>query len=78
MVTRNTGAESSPRLASLASRAMNKPESLTLDEIQELGGSVLRQFEPPTVPIRPRVQLPDPPSVRLGLRRNPFDPKRRS
>jgi hypothetical protein len=33
----------SPRMASLASRALNDPASLTLDEIRELGGSCLTQ-----------------------------------
>jgi hypothetical protein len=35
--------QSSRRLASLASRAMTDPASLTLDEIRSLGGSVLTQ-----------------------------------
>lgn len=54
MITRKTGSETSARLASLAGRAMNNPASLSLDEIRELGGSVLVQREPPTVPIRPQ------------------------
>lgn len=54
MLTRKTGSESSARLASLASRATTNPASLTLEEIRELGGSVLVQREPPTEPIKPR------------------------
>ena len=39
---------SSARLASLASRALDNPFSLTLDEIRSLGGSVLTQAPPRT------------------------------
>ena len=57
MVTRKTGSETSARLASLAGRALRNPNSLTPAEIQELAGSVLEQFEPPTVPIRSSVPI---------------------
>jgi hypothetical protein len=65
MVTRKTGSETSPRLASLASRALRSPNSLTAAEIQELAGSVLGQREGPTVPMSPRKFMP-------SMRPNPF------
>jgi hypothetical protein len=71
MIPRKTGSESSARLASLASRAMTNPASLTLAEIRELGGSVLGQREPPTIPIRP-----DRPAFPNLLAPNPFRRKR--
>jgi hypothetical protein len=55
MVTRKTGRESSKGLASLGSRALRKPETITRKEVQRLGGGVLANTEPPTVPAkRPR------------------------
>jgi len=54
MPSKKTGSESSTNLASLASKAIRKPGSLTNKEIQKLGGSVLGQKEPPTIPLKPR------------------------
>lgn len=54
MIPRKTGSETSSRIATLGSRAMNDPASLTLAEIRELGASTLVQREPPTIPIKPR------------------------
>lgn len=53
MPNKKSGSETSPKMASLASKAIQKPGSLTKREIQQLGGSVLGQFEPPTVPAKP-------------------------
>lgn len=52
MVPRKTGSESSKRTASLASKGVKNPASLTLKEIQALAGAVLVQHEAPTVPVK--------------------------
>ena len=68
MTIKKTGSESSARLASLAGRAVSKPQSLTLNEIRELGGSVLVQREPPTAPILRRPPQPNWASAIQSLR----------
>lgn len=53
MPNKKTGSETSPKMASLASKAVRKPSTLTTTEVRKLGGSVLGQYEPPTVPAKP-------------------------
>jgi hypothetical protein len=54
MTIRKTGRESSQKMASLGSQALRKPETVTQKEVQQLGGSVLANREPPTVPAKPQ------------------------
>ena len=49
---RTTGREVTPEMASLASKAIRKPETLTLKEIRQVGGAALANREPPTVPAK--------------------------
>lgn len=54
MPNKKTGSETSAKMATLASKAMRKPSTLTTKQIKQLGGAVLGQREPPTVPLKPR------------------------
>jgi hypothetical protein len=54
MIPRKTGSETSESVASIAARGLRHPETLTLEEIKKVCGSVLEQREAATVPIRPR------------------------
>jgi hypothetical protein len=49
---RKTGREVTPAMASLASKAIRKPETLTLKQIRQVGGAALANVEPPTVPAK--------------------------
>jgi hypothetical protein len=52
MPNKKTGSETSKKMASLGSKALRKPETVTRKEVQKLGGAVLANREPPTVPAR--------------------------
>lgn len=52
MPNKKTGSETSKKMASLGSKAMRKPSTLTNKEIKQLGGAVLGQREGPTVPVK--------------------------
>lgn len=54
MPNKKTGSETSKKMASLASKAVRKPSTLTTKQIRQLGGSVLGQREGPTIPLKPR------------------------
>ena len=54
MIPRKTGSETSEPIASLVSRGLQHPETLTLEEIRRVCASALVQRELPTVPVRPR------------------------
>jgi hypothetical protein len=52
MPNKKTGSETSKDMASLGSKALRKPETVTRKEIRKLGGAVLGQREGPTVPVK--------------------------
>jgi hypothetical protein len=54
MPNKKTGSETSKKMASLGSKAMRKPETVTRKEIRQLGGAVVGQREGPTVPAKPK------------------------
>lgn len=54
MIRRRTGSETSESVSSIASRGLQHPETLTLEEIKTVCASALVQREPPTIPIKPR------------------------
>jgi hypothetical protein len=56
MIPRKTGSETSESIASIASRGLRYPESLTLEEIKKVCASALEQRESPTIPILTRRQ----------------------